>query len=217
MTKLERLEKVKARHKEMLSFDNSYNKTIIGMDEVGRGPLFGPVVTCACNINPCEELIEVYDSKSLSEKKREHLFDIIIENANSYGIGISSAKMIDDLGIQRATSLAMKQALDSLKDVDINNSLILVDYITFEIEAYTYEALKKGDTKSFQIACASILAKVTRDRMIKEMDAKFPEYDLKNNKGYGSKKHREALQTFGASSEHRQTFLTRILSNEVSK
>ncbi len=215
MTKAERLEKIRLRNLEMIEFDKSYSPLVIGVDEVGRGPLFGPVVSCACNVNPTDDLIEVYDSKKLSEKKREALFDIIIENANFYGIGVSSARDIDEMGIQNAISLAMKTALDLCKIADKKDSFILIDYVSFDIENYNFERIKKGDTKSFQIACASILAKVTRDRMIVEMDKKYPYYDLKNNKGYGTKKHIEAIIKNGASEEHRKSFLTRILENEA--
>ncbi len=215
--KEERMKLIRARHLDMLAFDKSYAKTVIGIDEVGRGPLFGCVLSAACHINPTEDLIEVYDSKKLSEKKRESLFDKIIENANSYGIGIAEVKTIDELGIQKAISMAMKEALDKCyAKASYSDSLILADYISFDIENYEYTPIKKGDTKSFQIACASIIAKVTRDRMIKELDAIYPEYDLKNNKGYGTKKHIEALKKYGATEEHRMSFLQRIL-NESSR
>ncbi len=228
MTKKERLEKIRIRHYEMLEFDKSYADLVIGLDEVGRGPLFGCTVAAACNIKPSSELIEVFDSKKLSEKKRELLFDIIIANANAYGIGIVEPNVIDELGIQHAISLAMKNALDSCyselpntlkknnKSADTSNTLILSDYISFDIASYDYTPIKKGDTKSFQIACASILAKVTRDRIICEQDAIYPEYDLKNNKGYGTKKHIEAIKKYGATEKHRLSFLRGIL-NEGAK
>lgn len=219
-------ETLRERHRRMLEFDDAYAPFVIGIDEVGRGPLFGPVLACACNIRASEELLEVYDSKSLSEKKREKLFDKILKNANCYGIGISSAQTIDEIGIQRAISLAMKEALDrcfsvqiapskqNLLSADTKDRLILADYITFEIENYSYVPVKKGDMKSFQIACASIIAKVTRDRMIEEMASLYPGYDLASNKGYGSRKHLEGIARNGASKEHRKSFLKGIL-NEV--
>ncbi len=228
MTKKERLEKVKIRHHEMIAFDKSYADVVIGLDEVGRGPLFGCTVAAACNIKPSPDLIEVFDSKKLSEKKREELFDKIIEHANSYGIGIVEPDVIDELGIQHAISFAMKQALDSCyaelqgilkknnQSADTSNTLILSDYISFDIESYEYTPIKKGDTKSFQIACASILAKVTRDRIICDLDKTYPEYDLKNNKGYGTKKHIEAIKKHGVTKKHRMSFLRGIL-NEGAK
>ncbi len=225
---LAKQEKIKIRHEEMLAFDASYADFVIGMDEVGRGPLFGCTVACACHIKACDDLIEVYDSKSLSEKRREELFDKIIENAICYGVGIVPASTIDEVGVQRAISLAMKSALDdcykengsllnkTLTSADSHNSLILSDYISFDIDGYNYTPITKGDRQSFQIACASIIAKVTRDRIMVELDAKYPEYDLKNNKGYGSKKHIEAIKKYGASERHRMSFLKGIL-DEGSK
>lgn len=226
--KLEKVEALHRRHESMLSFDRSYSDYVIGIDEVGRGPLFGPVLSAACHIRPCEALIEVFDSKSLSEEKREALFDKILECADAFGIGIVGAKEIDRIGIQSAIAGAMKQALDAcfemLESTRANGApaaaagmpSVLADYISFSIEGYAPTPIVKGDTKSFQIACASILAKVTRDRLVAQMAERYPDYDLKNNKGYGSQRHLEAIRRLGPCEEHRMSFLRGIL-NETAR
>lgn len=226
--KLEKVEVLHKRHERMLSFDRSYSDYVIGIDEVGRGPLFGPVLSAACHIRPCEELIEVFDSKSLSEEKREALYDKILECADAYGIGMVAAKEIDRIGIQSAIARSMKDALDNcfqMLEASRSNGLeggipekprVLVDYISFSIEGYGPTPIVKGDTKSFQIACASVLAKVTRDRLVARMAESYPDYDLKSNKGYGSQRHLEALKRFGACEEHRMSFLRGIL-NETAR
>ena len=169
-------------------------KLIVGVDEAGRGPLAGPVVAAACILHRAYINKEINDSKQLSEKKREELFDIIKENAIAYGVGIVSAEEIDTLNIYEATKKAMKEAIDNLKhDYD----LILTD--AMPLKGFNVEVIPiiKGDAKALPIAAASIIAKVTRDRMMRELGEKYPEYGFEIHKGYGTKKHMDALKKYG--------------------
>ena len=177
-------------------------KLIAGIDEVGRGPLVGPVV-CAAVILPedyCDERIN--DSKKLTEKKREMLYDVIMENAISVGIGLSSEKVIDKINILEATKKAMLEAVDNLS---VKPEHLLIDAVKLNTEIPSTSIIK-GDAKSISIAAASIIAKVTRDRMLLELDKKYPMYDFKHNKGYGTKKHIEAIYKYGVLKEHRKSF-----------
>lgn len=177
-------------------------KYIAGIDEVGRGPLVGPVVTAAV-ILPREFYDErINDSKKLTEKKRELLYDVIMENAVSVGIGISSEDVIDEINILEATKKAMIEAVNNLS---VKPEHLLIDAVKLNIDI-PQTSIIKGDAKSESIAAASIVAKVTRDRMMVELDKKHPEYDFKHNKGYGTKKHIEAIEKYGILKEHRKTF-----------
>ena len=177
-------------------------KYIAGIDEVGRGPLVGPVVTAAV-ILPRDFYDErINDSKKLTEKKRELLYDVIMENAVSVGIGISSEDVIDEINILEATKKAMIEAVNNLS---IKPEHLLIDAVKLNIDI-PQTSIIKGDAKSESIAAASIIAKVTRDRMMTELDKKHPEYDFKHNKGYGTKKHIEAIEKYGILKEHRKTF-----------
>ena len=169
-------------------------KLIVGVDEAGRGPLAGPVVAAACILPRAYINKEINDSKQLSEKKREELFDIIRENAVAYGVGIVSAEEIDTLNIYEATKKAMREAIANLKH---EFDLILTD--AMPLKGYDVEVIPiiKGDAKALPIAAASIIAKVTRDRMMKELGQKYPEYGFEIHKGYGTKKHMDALKEFG--------------------
>ena len=169
-------------------------KLIVGVDEAGRGPLAGPVVAAACILPRAYINKEINDSKQLSEKKREELFDIIKEDAVAYGVGIVSAEEIDTLNIYEATKKAMKEAIANLKH---EFDLILTD--AMPLKGYDVEVIPiiKGDAKALPIAAASIIAKVTRDRMMKELGEKYPEYGFEIHKGYGTKKHMDALKEFG--------------------
>lgn len=182
-----------------------YNKGITfiaGVDEVGRGPLVGPVVAAAVILPTDFFMSEINDSKKLSEKKRDELYPIIIENALSIGIGIVNEKVIDEINIYEATKIAMKEAISNLNVIPQH---ILIDAMKLDINIPSTSIIK-GDAKSESIAAASIIAKVTRDKMMYELDKKYPEYDFKNNKGYGTKKHLDALKKYGALKEHRKTF-----------
>jgi len=169
-------------------------KLIVGVDEAGRGPLAGPVVAAACILPRAYINKEINDSKQLSEKKREELFDIIKENAIAYGVGIVSAEEIDTLNIYEATKKAMREAIANLKH---EFDLILTD--AMPLKGYDVEVIPiiKGDAKALPIAAASIIAKVTRDRMCKELGEKYPEYGFEVHKGYGTKKHMDALKKYG--------------------
>ncbi len=182
-----------------------YNKGInfiAGIDEVGRGPLVGPVVTAAV-ILPKDFYDErINDSKKLTEKKRELLYDVIMENAISVGIGISSEDVIDEINILNATKRAMLEAVNNLS---VKPEHLLIDAVKLNTDI-PQTSIIKGDAKSESIAAASIIAKVTRDRMMVELDKIHPEYDFKHNKGYGTKKHIEAIRKYGIIKEHRKTF-----------
>ena len=177
-------------------------KYIAGIDEVGRGPLVGPVVTAAV-ILPKDFYDErINDSKKLTEKKRELLYDVIMENAVSVGIGTSSEDVIDDINILEATKKAMIEAVNNLS---VKPQHLLIDAVKLNVDI-PQTSIIKGDAKSESIAAASIIAKVTRDRMMIELDKEHPEYDFKHNKGYGTKKHIEAIEKYGILKEHRKTF-----------
>lgn len=182
-------------------YNNGIN-FIAGIDEVGRGPLVGPVVTAAV-ILPKDFYDErINDSKKLTEKKRELLYDVIIENAISVGIGISSEDVIDEINILNATKRAMLEAVNNLS---VKPEHLLIDAVKLNTDI-PQTSIIKGDAKSESIAAASIIAKVTRDRMMIELDKIHPEYDFKHNKGYGTKKHIEAIRKYGIIKEHRKTF-----------
>ena len=190
----------------MKEFENElYNNEInfiAGIDEVGRGPLVGPVVTAAV-ILPKDFYDErINDSKKLTEKKRELLYDVIMENALSVGIGMSSPEVIDEINILNATKKAMIEAINNLS---VKPEHLLIDAVKLDINI-PQTSIIKGDAKSESIAAASIIAKVTRDRMMVELDKKYPMYDFKHNKGYGTKKHIEALYKYGPLKEHRKSF-----------
>ncbi len=177
-------------------------KLIGGIDEVGRGPLIGPVVT-ACVILPKNYVLDgLTDSKKLSEKKREKFYEILMKDAISIGIGIVDEKEIDKVNIYQATKEAMAQAVDNMK---IKPEHILVDAMPLELEIPTTSIIK-GDAKSITIAAASVIAKVTRDRMLDELDKIYPMYDLKHNKGYPTKKHLEAISKYGITKYHRLSY-----------
>ena len=177
-------------------------KLIAGIDEVGRGPLVGPVVAACCILPETFELDGLTDSKKLSEKKRDYFFEEIKKQAVSYGIGIIDEKKIDEVNIYEATKLAMKEALQNMS---IKPEHVLIDAMPLDIDIPTTSIIK-GDLKSITISAASVLAKVTRDRILKELDKKYPMYDLKHNVGYPTKKHLEAIEKYGIIEEHRKSY-----------
>ena len=177
---------------------------ICGVDEAGRGPLAGPVVAAAC-ILPDGFIIDgLNDSKKLTEKKREMLFDIIIENAVDFSIAMASVDEIEEINILNASMLAMRRAIDGLK---VKPDLALIDGNTSRGFSLPTETVVGGDAKSPSIAAASILAKVTRDRMCYEFDKAFPKYGFAKHKGYGTKLHIEAIKAYGVTPIHRPSFL----------
>ena len=196
----------------MLEIENRlYNEgysSICGVDEAGRGPLCGPVVAAAVILPKNEKIEGVNDSKKLSEKKREQLFDVIKEKAIAVGVGISDVDVIEKVNILNATKLAMKEAISNLK---VKPDYVLIDGnqgIDIDIN---FETVISGDAKSESIAAASIIAKVTRDRMLIEYDKKYPEYGFAKHKGYGTKVHIEAIQKYGLTDIHRPSFCKKFI------
>ena len=184
---------------------NSKGVEIIGgVDEVGRGPLIGSVIT-ACVVLPKDfKLDGLTDSKKLSEKKRDKFYDVIMDSALAVGIGECSEKEIDKYNIYEATKIAMKRAIDEAnKKIKIEH--VLIDAMPLDIDIPTTSIIK-GDAKSISIAAASVIAKVTRDRMMYELDKKYPMYDLAHNKGYPTKKHIEAIEKYGITKYHRLSY-----------
>ncbi len=177
-------------------------KYIAGVDEVGRGPLIGPVVAAAVILPENFTLEGLTDSKKLSEKKREMFYQIIKEQAISIGIGIISEKRIDEINIYEATKEAMIMAINNL---NIKPDHILIDAMPLNLDIPTTSIIK-GDLLSISISAASVIAKVTRDHMLYEIDKEYPMYDLKNNKGYGTKKHIEAIKKYGITKYHRLSY-----------
>ena len=175
---------------------------IAGVDEVGRGPLIGPVVTAAVILPKNYSLKGLTDSKKLSEKKREEFYKIIKEQALAIGIGIVDEKRIDEINIYEATKEAMYMAIKNLK---IKPEHVLIDAMKLDLDIPSTSIIK-GDLLSISISAASVIAKVTRDHMLYEIDKEFPMYDLKNNKGYGTKKHLEAIKKYGITKYHRLSY-----------
>lgn len=187
-------------------------KTVAGVDEAGRGPLAGPVCAAAVILPIDCEIDGLDDSKKLSEKKREKLYDIIIEKAVAYKIELVDNTVVDDINILNATMMAMTNAVNGL---NLKPDFVLIDGnrlpAQLEIPA---EAIVKGDSKSMSIAAASILAKVTRDRLMLSLAKEYPEYEFEKHKGYGTKLHCEKLREFGPCEIHRKTFIGKILSKD---
>lgn len=195
-----------------LLFENKkYNqgyKVICGVDEAGRGPLAGPVYAAAVVLKKGQTIEGVNDSKKLSEKKRELLFDKIIAECEEYSIGTASEKEIDEINILQATFLAMKRAVGGLS---VKPECALVDGNQIPPLECDVETVVKGDSKSESIAAASILAKVSRDRYMLEMAKKYPQYGFEKHKGYGTKLHYEMIEKYGICDIHRKTFLKKVL------
>ena len=182
--------------------NNSGIKLIAGVDEVGRGPLIGPVVAAAVILPVNYKLDGLTDSKKLSEKKREEFYNIIKKDAISIGIGIIDEKRIDEINIYEATKEAMYEAINNLNPKPEH---ILIDAMKLNLDVPSTSIIK-GDLLSITISAASVIAKVTRDHMLYELDKKYPMYDLKNNKGYGTKKHIEAIKKYGITKYHRLSY-----------
>lgn len=207
----EKLEKEMERIKGMSIYETEYSDCtyICGIDEVGRGPLAGPVVAGAVILPKDEPILYLNDSKKLSEKKREQLYDEIMEKAVAVGIGMVSPARIDEINILQATYEAMREAISKLA---VKPDLLLNDAVTIPKVEIRQIPIIKGDAKSVSIAAASIVAKVTRDRLMAEYDRVIPGYDFAKNKGYGTKAHIEALKSQGASPIHRRTFIKNFVS-----
>ena len=175
---------------------------IAGIDEVGRGPLIGPVVASAVILPKNFKLDGLTDSKKLSEKKREEFYKVIKEKAISIGIGIINEKRIDEINIYEATKEAMYEAINNL---NVKPEHVLIDAMKLDLDIPSTSIIK-GDLLSISISAASVIAKVTRDHMLYEIDKEYPMYDLKNNKGYGTKKHMEAIKKYGITKYHRLSY-----------
>lgn len=198
-------ERLKELKKDEEKLHSNGVKLIAGIDEAGRGPLAGPVVV-GIAIMPENSMIEgVNDSKKVSEKKREKLYDLITQEAIAWNVGIADQNEIDEINILNATKLALTRAIDGLK---IKPDLILVDALTnINTLGIPYKSIIKGDAKEYSIAAASILAKVTRDRMMREYDEIYPQYGFSGHKGYGTAKHIAAIKEYGPCILHRKSFI----------
>lgn len=208
--KLQALEDERVRTESMKKYEHEYEHLgyLCGIDEVGRGPLAGPVVACAVILPKDCDILWLNDSKKLTAKKREELYDVILEGAVSVGIGMASPERIDEINILQATYEAMRMAIGNLK---VQPDLLLNDAVTIPGVDIRQVPIIKGDAKSVSIAAASIIAKVTRDRLMVEYDAVMPGYDFAGNKGYGTKKHIEGLKELGPSPIHRMTFIKKYI------
>lgn len=219
MTKAEREEKLKKRHDEMSAYDAQFRMAygnIGGVDEVGRGPLAGPVVT-ACVVLPDDfDVLGVDDSKKLSLKKREELYEVILDKALAVGIGMCDNQVIDEINILEATKRAMAESIEKadkmLQKRDLGSlDHVLIDAVNLTGISQTQTNIIKGDATSLSIAAASIVAKVTRDRMMMAYAEEYPWYGFESNMGYGTKKHYEGISAHGITPIHRKTFLKGIV------
>ena len=214
--KQEELQKERDRVESLCVYEKKYSQysCICGIDEVGRGPLAGPVVAGAVILPANCRILYVNDSKKLSEKKREELYDVIMEQALAVGIGYASPARIDEINILQATYEAMRQAIRKLA---VKPEILLNDAVKIPGVDLPQVPIIKGDAKCQSIAAASIVAKVTRDRLMVEYDKIMPEYGFASNKGYGAQAHIEALKKYGPSPIHRKTFITHFVPSEVSE
>lgn len=208
--KLEKLNAEKERMYGMFSYEREYESFshICGIDEVGRGPFAGPVVAAAVILPKDCDILYLNDSKKVSQKKRETLYDEIYKKALAVGIGMTSEKVIDEINILNATYEAMRMAVSKLS---VTPDLLLNDAVTIPGIETEQVPIIKGDAKSASIAAASIVAKVTRDRMMEEYDQIYPQYQFAKNKGYGTKAHIEAIKEYGICTLHRRTFVRKYI------
>ena len=204
--KIVALEKEKERIAALWKYEREYEAFghVCGIDEVGRGPLAGPVVAGAVILPKDCDILYINDSKKLSEKKREELYDIIMEKAVAVGVGYASPERIDEINILQATYEAMREAI---KNLSVSPDILLNDAVTIPEVSINQVPIIKGDAKSISIGAASIIAKVTRDRLMVEYDRVFPEYGFASNKGYGSEAHIKALKKYGPTPIHRRSFI----------
>lgn len=210
---MDKLEAEKKRIVKMMEYERRYAdyEYIAGIDEVGRGPLAGPVVTCAVILPKDCDILYINDSKQLTQKKREELYEEITAKAISYGIGISSPQRIDEINILQANYEAMRQ---SIKNLSVIPDILLNDAVTIPEVRIPQVPIIKGDTKSISIAAASIVAKVHRDRLMVEYDKQYPGYGFASNKWYGSEEHVQAIKKLGPSPIHRKSFLSNLVNRD---
>lgn len=203
-------EKEKARCEALKKYEREYAAYahICGIDEVGRGPLAGPVVAGAVILPKDCDILYINDSKKLSEKKREELYEVIMERAVAVGLGCSTPERIDEINILQATYEAMRQAVASLQ---VTPDLLLNDAVTIPEVTVRQVPIIKGDAKSISIGAASIVAKVTRDRLMVQYDEVYPQYGFASNKGYGAQAHIDALKEYGPCPIHRRSFITHFV------
>ena len=206
-------EKEEQRLLELKKIDKQYYdmnmKYVCGIDEAGRGPLAGPVVVASVIMKPDSMIEGVNDSKKISEKKREKLYELITNEAISYGVGIITQEEIDDINILQATKKGLTNSLNSM---DIKPDMILVDALKgIDTLGIPYLSIIKGDATSYSIAAASIIAKVTRDRIMRQWDELYPEYGFEKHKGYGTKMHIDAIKEYGPCPLHRKSFIKNFI------
>ncbi|MDO4615226.1 MAG: ribonuclease HII [Lachnospiraceae bacterium] len=205
----EKLQKEIERTESLMVYEHQYADCgfICGVDEVGRGPLAGPVCACAVILPTDHRILYLNDSKKLSAKKRDMLYEVLQEEAVSIGIAMEPPEVIDEINILQATYSAMRKAISQL---DPAPEVTLNDAVTIPGISIRQVPIIKGDASSVSIAAASIVAKVTRDRLMEEYDAMYPEYHFAQNKGYGTKEHMEALRKYGPCPIHRKSFIRRL-------
>ena len=212
--KIDALEKERQRIENLKKYEKEYAQYtyICGIDEVGRGPLAGPVVAGAVILPKDCDILYINDSKQLSEKKREELYDVITKEAVAWAVGYASPERIDEINILQATYEAMREAIGKLSPAP---DLLLNDAVTIPEVVIPQVTIIKGDAKSVSIAAASILAKVTRDHMMAEYDSLYPQYGFAKHKGYGTKAHLDAIREYGMCPIHRRSFLTKFEEREA--
>ena len=208
--KIEALEKEKARIDTLWKYEREHSSYtyICGIDEVGRGPLAGPVVAAAVILPKDCDILYINDSKKLSEKKREELYNVIMEKAVAVGVGYAGPERIDEINILQATYEAMR---DAIRNLSVSPDILLNDAVTIPGVDCKQIPIIKGDAKSISIGAASIIAKVTRDRLMVDYDTVYPEYGFASNKGYGASAHIETLKKYGPTPIHRKSFITNFL------
>lgn len=216
MTKEERKKIKRENSIKMYNYDKNLSDYVLGIDEAGRGPLAGPVVVAACIIDWCEEIAEIDDSKKISEKKRYELYNLIKEKARFYSISMIDNNVIDSINILNATKKGMYECIENIdkqinifneeKALNFNYQTIITDYVEIKTDKILH-CISKADSTSFSVACASILAKVTRDEFMKNLNGYYLNYEFDKHKGYGTKQHYELLKKYGISDIHRKSFL----------
>ncbi len=208
--KIAALEKERLRCEQLKQYERLYEEygLVCGIDEVGRGPLAGPVVAGAVILPKDCDILYINDSKQLSEKKREELYDVIMEKAVAFAVGYATPERIDEINILQATYEAMRDAIHGLS---VRPDVLLNDAVTIPKVSIKQVPIIKGDAKSISIGAASIIAKVTRDRLMVQYDSVFPEYDFAGNKGYGSATHIAALKEYGPTPIHRRSFIKNFM------